>query len=43
MSMLFQDMTHVCVYMDELEMIRNYTFEKHMDILDDVLLIWKNL
>ena len=36
-SMLFQDMVYVCVYMDDLVITSNDTFENHMDILDDKL------
>ena len=36
-STLFHNMVHVCVYMDDLVIIRNDTYKNHMYILDDVL------
>ena len=37
MSMLFQDMVHVWVYMDDLVIIRDGKFMGHMYIIDAVL------
>ena len=41
-SILFQDIVHVCVFMEELVMTRNYMFKNQMNILDDLLNILKN-
>ena len=38
MSILLQYMIHDLLYMHNLVIINNYTFKKHMDILNDVLL-----
>ena len=37
MSMLLQDMVHICVYMDDLVIIKNDMFEIHTDNLYNVL------
>ena len=37
LSMLFQDMAYIFIYMNDLFIISNDTFENHTDILDDVL------
>ena len=37
MSMLFQDRVPLCMYMDNLVIISNGTYENHVDILDAVL------
>ena len=39
---LFQDMKQVCEYIDDLVLIKNYTFENHMDILDEVIIFFKS-
>ena len=41
-STLFQDMLHGCVYMEDMVITINYTYKKHMDILDDILNLLKN-
>ena len=42
MSMFFQDMMNVCVYIDVLLIIRNDHFENYMDILGEVPILLKN-
>ena len=37
MSTLFHNMLYICVYMDDLLIIINYTFKNHMDILYEIL------
>ena len=37
MIMLFQYMVQVFIYMDDLVMTSNDPFEKHMDIVDNIL------
>ena len=41
-STLSQDMLHGCVYMEDMVITINYTYKKHMDILDDILNLLKN-
>ena len=38
MGIMFQDMLLMCLYKDDLVVIRNDVMEKHSNVLDDILL-----
>ena len=37
MIIFFQNMVHICVYMEDLVITINDSFKKYMDILDEIL------
>ena len=43
MSTLFQYMVYVCVYLYNLVIYSNDTFKNHMGVLDDVIILLKNM